>query len=118
MFFFLESVVFSLHLRILKLILKCFISRYKRHKCFYNSSKYTLKITHSKHFWVLKDRKKDFSINWEVLARTKNKFNLKHSCTFCDIEKHEISKLNLNLALNKRNELFSSCKHFSSFYFK
>jgi len=66
----------------------------------------------------LKDKNEDFSINWEILARTKNKFNLKHGCTLCNMEKHEISKLNPNLALNKRNELFSKCKHFSSFYFK
>ena len=85
---------------------------------FLNNSKYRLKTTLLKYIWELKDRNKDFSINWEILALTKNKFNLKHGCTLCNIEKHEISKLNPNLALNKRNELFSKCKHFSSFYFK
>ena len=95
-----------------------FKSRYTRHKCSFNNSKYRLKTTLSKYIWELKDKNEDFSINWEILARTKNKFNLKHGCTLCNMEKYEISKLNPNLALNKRNELFSKCKHFSSFYFK
>ena len=54
----------------------------------------------------------------KILARTKNKFSLKHGCTLCNMEKHKNSKLNPNLALNKQNELFSKFKHFSSFYFK
>ena len=29
----------------------------------------------SKYIWELKDRNKDLSINWEILAQTKNKFN-------------------------------------------
>ena len=55
---------------------------------------------------------------WEILARTKSKFNSKHGCTLCNMEKYEISKLNSNIALNKRKELFSTCKHFSKHYFK
>ena len=80
-----------------------FKSRYTRHKCSFNNSRKRLKTTLSKYIWELKDRNKDLSINWEVLARTKNKFNLKHGC---NMEKHEISKLNSNLDLNKRNEHF------------
>ena len=89
-----------------------------KHKLSFNNSKYKLKTILSKHIWELKSSIKDFSINWEILAQTKNKFNFKHGCTLCNMEKHEISKLNPNLALNKRNELFIKCKHFSSFYFK
>ena len=66
--------------------------------------------------WDLKDRINDFSINWEILPRTKNKFYLKYGCTLCTMEKHENSKLKLNLALDKRNKLFSNFKHFSSFF--
>ena len=65
----------------------------------------------------MKNRNNDFSINWEILARTKNNFNLKYGCTLCSMEKHDISKINSNLALNKRNELFSNCKNFLSFCF-
>ena len=52
-----------------------FKSRYTRHKCSFNSSKYRLKTTLSKCIWELKDKNEDFSISWEVLARTKIKFN-------------------------------------------
>ena len=95
-----------------------FKSRYTRHKCSFNNSRKRLKTTLSKYIWELKDRNKDFSSNWEILALRTNKFNLKHGCTPCNIEIHEISKFNLDLALNKRNELFSNCEHFSSFCFK
>ena len=53
-----------------------FKSRYTRHKCSLKKSKYRLKSTLSKYIWDLKDRNKCFSINWEILARTQNKFNL------------------------------------------
>jgi len=95
-----------------------FKSRYTRHKCSFNNSKYKLKTTLSKYIWDLKEKNEDFSINWEILARTKNKFNSKHGCTLCNMEKYEISKLNSNIVLNKRKELFSTCKHFSNHYFK
>ena len=39
-----------------------FKSRYTRHKCYLNDSKYRLKTTLSKYIWDLKDRNKDFSI--------------------------------------------------------
>ena len=52
---------------------------------------------------------KILALTGKFLTRTKNKLNLKHGCTLCNMEKHEISKLNSNLALDKRNELFSNC---------
>ena len=92
--------------------------RFTRHKCSFSNSKYRLKATLLKYIWELNYRNKVFSNNWEILARTKNKFILKHGCTLCNMEKHEISKLNLNLALNKkRNQLFSKCKQFSFYLF-
>ena len=67
-----------------------FKSRYTRHNCSFNKSKYRLKTTLSKYIWDLKVGNKTFSINREILVRTKNKFNLKHGCTLCNMEKHEI----------------------------
>ena len=53
-----------------------------------------------------------------MLARTKNKFNLKNGCTLCNMEKkNEIEKLNQNIALNKRNKLFRNCCNFTNCYF-
>ena len=37
-------------------------------------SKYTIL---TKYIWRLKDKNMDFNIKWEILARTKNKFNFK-----------------------------------------
>ena len=83
-----------------------FKSRYTRHKYSFNNSKYRLKITLSKYIRELNDRTKDFSINLGILARTKNKFNSKHGCTLCNMEKHEILKLNKNIALDKGKNFF------------
>ena len=51
-------------------------------------------------------------------STNKNKFDLKNGCTLCNMEKNEIAKLNQEIALNKRNELFGSCCHFTNCYFK
>ena len=64
-----------------------FKSRYTRHKCSFNNYKYRFKTTLSKYIWELKDKNLDFNIKWEILARTKNKFNLKNGCTLCNMEK-------------------------------
>ena len=95
-----------------------FKGRYTRHKRFINNYKYRFKTTLSKYIWELKDKNLDFNIKWEILARTKNKFDLKNGCTLCNMEKNEIAKLNQEIALNKRNELFGSCCHFTNCYFK
>ena len=67
-----------------------FKSMYTRHKCSFNNSNYRLKTTLSKYILDLKEKNEDLSINWENLARTKNKFNSKHGCTLCNMEKYEI----------------------------
>ena len=85
---------------------------------FFNNSKNKLKTALSKYIWDFKDKSKNFCIDREILARTKNKFNLKYGCILCNTEIHEISKLNPNLTLNKQNWLFSNCKNFSSFCFE
>ena len=109
-----ESTYCLLVLNVVIVVLEdteCFIMvyRYTRHKCSLNNSKYRLKTTLFKYIWDLNDINKDLSINCEVLARRERKFNLQHGCTICIMKKHEISKLNSNLALNKRGELFSNC---------
>ena len=54
----------------------------------------------------------DFKINWEILTRTKNKYNLKNGCTLCNLEKIEILNSKKSESLNKRNELQSGCLHY------
>ena len=86
-----------------------FKSRYTRHTCSFNNYKHIFKTTLSKYIWELKDKNLDFNIKWEILARIKNKFNLKNGCTLCNMKKkNEIAKLNRKIALNKRKELFGS----------
>ena len=66
----------------------------------------------------LKVRNEDFSINWGILAETKNQFNLKHGCTFCNMEKHKTSKLDSNLVLNKQMKVLVIINIFIAFVLK
>ena len=61
--------------------------RYTRHKCSFNDYKYRFQTILSKYMWELKDKNLDFNIKWEILARTKNKFNFKNGCTLCNMKK-------------------------------
>ena len=52
-------------------------------------------------------------------STNKNKFNLKNSFTLCNMKKkNEVAKLNQNITLNKRNELFVNVCHFTNCYYK
>ena len=63
------------------------------HKCSFRNSKYRLKTTVSKYIWDLKDRSEDFS-NWETLARTKSKLNLKMAALSAKTQDLKINKNN------------------------
>ena len=49
---------------------------------------------------------------WEILSRTKNKYNLKNGCKLCNAEKIEILYVKKSELLNKGNELQTGCLHY------
>ena len=77
-----------------------------------NHKKHRNSTALSNYAWKLKDNNTDFKIDWEILSRTKNKFNTRNGCMLCNIEKMEIAKLSNLEALNKRTELQSGCVHY------
>ncbi len=94
-----------------------FKDRYTKHKFSFNHKKHKNSTALSNYIWKLKDNNIDYKINWEILARTKSKYNIRNGCKLCNIEKLEIAKLNNSEALNKRHELQSGCVHYRNMFF-
>ena len=64
----------------------------------------------STYIWKLKEEGKDYEINWEIMDRapTRNPVNMKYS--LCLKEIYYICRPH-SASLNKRNELFRTCRH-------
>ena len=89
-----------------------FKDRFTKHKYSFRHEKHSNSTTLSQFIWKLKNNNIDFKINWEILARTKNKYSLKNGCTLCNLEKIEILNSKKSESLKKRNELQSGCLHY------
>ena len=67
--------------------------------------------TLSTHLWKLKDENTDYDLKWEILDRA-NDFNpITRKCRLCLKEKYHIIFQPDGATLNKRSELFSTCRH-------
>ena len=65
----------------------------------------------------LKDSDTKFNIEWDILNRTKTKFNYRNGCKLCNLEKKEIDRVKKEVSLNKRNEKQSLCIHYHKYFF-
>ena len=61
--------------------------------------------------WQLKEKKKDFTITWKILAKARAYTTLTKRCNLCISEKFFIISKPHMATLNKRNELISTCRH-------
>ena len=67
--------------------------------------------TLSSHVWNLKDQSKNFNLKWEVVDKA-NTFNpISKKCRLCLKEKYHILFHPDGASLNRRSELFSTCRH-------
>ena len=62
-----------------------FKNRYTKHSFWHE--KHSNSTTLSQHSWELKNNNINIKIQWEILSRTKNKYNLKNGCKLCNAEK-------------------------------
>ena len=93
-----------------------FKDRYTKHKhSFSHRDKRNVTVL-ANYIWKLKDNNTDFTLKWEILSRTKNKYNERNGCKLCNMEKIEISNLNSNESLNARTELQSGCIHYRNMF--
>ena len=65
----------------------------------------------SAHIWELKDRGKDYDIGWEITDKAATYNPTTKKCYVCLKEKFHIMYSKDPHLLNKRQEVFSTCRH-------
>ena len=65
----------------------------------------------SSHVWDLKDRGLDFTISWKILDRGPSYNPVSKKCILCLKEKYFIMYHPESSTLNKRSEVFNTCRH-------
>ena len=63
------------------------------------------------HIWDLKDRGLEFNISWSILAKAPPFNPVTRKCLLCLKEKHFIMYGRGTSTLNRRNEIFNTCRH-------
>ena len=64
-----------------------------------------------KYVWNLKEREREFTIQWSILKRANSYSSGGKSCNLCLQEKLSILNADKSNLLNKRREVFSKCVH-------
>ena len=92
-----------------------FKARFANHKQSFRTEKYSNQTELSKYVWRLKKAKTEYKITWKILGRARAYCNTTKRCNLCTLEKYYIICHPELATLNKRSELFSSCRHASKF---
>ena len=61
--------------------------------------------------WQLKDRGAPYTVNWQILSRASSFNPTTGMCRLCLKEKYLIMFAPVTASLNKRSEVYSSCRH-------
>ena len=89
-----------------------FKQRWSSHKTSFTQERYKDQTTLSTYIWQLKEKRANFDIKWSVVRRVNSHKPGDKICGLCLAEKVEILKHAADRrSLNKRNELFSKCRH-------
>ena len=88
-----------------------FKTRWRNHQMSFKHEKRRFDTELSKHLWELKEKKKEFTVSWKILAKARAYSNLTKRCNLCLHEKYFIISNPQMATLNKRNKLVSSCRH-------
>ena len=88
-----------------------FKSRYGGHRSDMNHSDGRKNSTLAKYVWTLKDANRQFDISWRIIDRGPLWSNVTRRCLLCDKEKFYILFRPDIAQLNKRNELWTTCRH-------
>ena len=65
----------------------------------------------SHYVWKLKNNNTPYSISWQLITRSPSFNPTKKSCSLCLKEKYFIMFRPEGATLNKRNELYATCRH-------
>ena len=90
---------------------RTFLTRYKEHlRDFEDPSKRTSSKL-AGHIWDLKDNGVEFDVSWGLLAKAPPFNPITRKCLLCLKEKHFIMYGEGTSTLNKRSEIFNTCRH-------
>ena len=88
-----------------------FKKRHYRHRQSFNNRKLEHDTVLSSYIWSLKDEDKSYRINWSLIGRAPKFSPITKKCRLCIKEKYHIIFQPEGASLNKRSELFSTCRH-------
>ena len=90
---------------------RSFKDRWREHKHDIKAVSGRDKTRLSIHAWELKDSGTDFDVGWELVDRGATYNPTTKKCHVCLKEKYHIMYRRDGSTLNKRNEVFSRCRH-------
>ena len=91
-----------------------FKKRFNGHQSDLRNSKNRHNSTLASHVWQLKDEGKQFTIDWRLVDRSSPFNPITRKCRICLKEKKEILYNKNGSTLNKRSEIFNTCRHRTS----
>ena len=75
------------------------------------AEKYRHSTTLSGHLWELKDQGRNFKIDWAIIEKGRDFNPITGKCDICLKEKFHIIYNRPGSSLNKREEIFNTCRH-------
>jgi hypothetical protein len=94
-----------------------FKERFTGHKQSFKSEAKRNTTALAKYIWEMKDSGTDYNLQWEILRKTRRKYDSRNGCELCVLEKIEIANAAKGSSLNRRNELQSKCPHYKRLFF-
>ena len=88
-----------------------FKQRYYNHRTNSINVNYKTKTTLSAHIWKLKDENKNFNVAWRIIDRAPPYNSITKQCRLCLKEAWYITFKPHLASLNKRTEMFNTCRH-------
>ena len=88
-----------------------FKNRWLKHESSFRKQNSNNKTTLSTHIWELKEEGKPYDIKWEIMDRASAFNPVNRKCRLCLLEVYYIMFKPESASLNKRNELYNTCRH-------
>ena len=92
-----------------------FKTRHASHKTSMRHERYANSTELSKYIWQLSNQQTEHSLSWTILERACPYSNAGKRCNLCIAEAYHILHADKDMALNKRSELVSTCRHQKKF---
>ena len=88
-----------------------FKTRFNKHMSDFRNEASEKATTLSKHIWGLKRQNIPYNISWKKLAKSRVFNPVTKTCQLCLMEKYLIMFAPQGATLNRRSELFNTCRH-------